>query len=292
MQLMEQVKLTEQINSMKYEELYRYGVQQLKCAAIEEADLDARLLLEDVCHTNRNDLLVHGMNEVSEEQKGSYVNHIERRCAHTPLQYIIGYQEFMGLRFKVTSNVLIPRQDTETLVEEVLRYLHDGMRILDVCTGSGCILLSLLHYSNNCVGTGTDLSENALAVAKENATALGMEAIFLQGDLFENISEKYDIIVSNPPYIPSEVIPTLMEEVKFHDPLMALDGGQDGLSFYKKITSQAGAYLYHGGRLFFEIGWNQAEDVSQYMKDAGFNEVVVYRDLGGLDRVVSGIYGG
>ena len=195
----------------------------------------------------------------------------------------------MGLRFKVTKDVLIPRQDTETLVEEVMRGLHDGFHILDLCTGSGCILLSLLHYSNHCAGTGSDVSEAALKVAEENARALGQKAEFVRSDLFENISGEYEVIVCNPPYIPTGEIPGLMEEVREHDPRSALDGGEDGLCFYKKIIAQAGDYLTPGGRLYFEIGCSQAEAVSGLMKAAGYREVNVCRDLSGLDRVVSGM---
>lgn len=280
------------MSNMEYEVLYRLGTERLKEARIEEAALDARLLLEEVCGTDRNYLLVHGNEPVTEDQYDCYVNYIERRSHHIPLQHILGYQEFMGLHFAVTQDVLIPRQDTETLVEEVMRNLHDGMHILDMCTGSGCILLSLLKYSNDCVGVGVDLSEKALTVAKENARALGLNAEFIQSDLFENVSGKYEIIVSNPPYIPSRVIPTLMEEVREHDPWMALDGKEDGLYFYREIIRQAGEYLYPGGMLFFEIGCEQAADVSRYMKEAGYREVAVCKDLSGLDRVVSGIYGG
>ena len=277
---------------MEYEALYRMGVEKLKAAQITEAELDARLLLEAVCGTTRNDLLVHGNKPVTEQQYKCYVNFIEKRRCHIPLQHILGYQEFMGLTFQVSKDVLIPRQDTETLVEEVLRNLHDGMRILDMCTGSGCILLSLLKYSNDCVGVGCDLSEKALGIAQENARQLGIEAEFIQSNLFEKVSGKFEMIVSNPPYIPSNVIPTLMAEVREYDPLMALDGGEDGLLFYREIIRDAGTYLYPGGMLFFEIGCEQATDVSRYMEEAGYKEVAVCKDLSGLDRVVSGIYGG
>ncbi len=277
---------------MEYAALYRMGVERLAAAGIEEAKLDARLLLEELCGTDRNDLLVHGDRPVTEQQENSYVNYIELRSRHIPLQHITGYQEFMGLRFKVTPDVLIPRQDTETLVEEVLKNLHDGMRILDLCTGSGCILLSLLRYSNDCVGVGADLSKKALAVAEENAGSLGLTAEFVQGDLFEPVTGKFEIIVSNPPYIPSNVIPTLMEEVREHDPLMALDGKEDGLFFYREIIGQAGEYLYPGGMLFLEIGCEQAGAVTELMKNAGYRDVTVCKDLAGLDRVVSGRYGG
>lgn len=277
---------------MEYAALYRMGVERLAAAGIEEAKLDARLLLEELCGTDRNDLLVHGDRPVTEQQEKSYVNQIELRSRHIPLQHIMGYQEFMGLRFKVTPDVLIPRQDTETLVEEVLKNLHDGMRILDLCTGSGCILLSLLRYSNDCVGVGADLSKKALAVAEENAGALELMAEFVQGDLFEPVTGKFEIIVSNPPYIPSNVIPTLMEEVREHDPLMALDGKEDGLYFYREITGKASEYLYPGGMLFLEIGCEQAGAVTELMKNAGYRDVTVCKDLAGLDRVVSGRYGG
>lgn len=273
---------------MEYQEIYRWGVSQLEEAGIEEAALDARLLLEEVCDTDRNYLLVHGREQIEEDKYHEYADCISRRKAHEPLQQIIGYQEFMGLDFKVTKDVLIPRQDTETLVEEVMRYLHDGMHILDMCTGSGCILLSLLKYSNDCVGTGCDISEKALTVARENAEALSLEAAFVQSDLFENISGKYDFIVSNPPYIPTGVIPALMEEVKDYEPMTALDGREDGLYFYKKIMEKAENFLYSGGMLFFEIGCEQAEAVSSLMKEAGFKEVTVCKDLAGLDRVVHG----
>lgn len=277
---------------MEYAALYRMGVERLAAAGIEEAKLDARLLLEELCGTDRNDLLVHGDRPVTEQQENSYVNYIELRSRHIPLQHITGYQEFMGLRFKVTPDVLIPRQDTETLVEEVLKNLHDGMRILDLCTGSGCILLSLLRYSNDCVGIGADLSKKALKVAEENAGSLGLTAEFVQGDLFEPVTGKFEIIVSNPPYIPSNVIPTLMEEVREHDPLMALDGKEDGLYFYREITGKASEYLYPGGMLFLEIGCEQAGAVTELMKNAGYRDVTVCKDLAGHDRVVSGRYGG
>ena len=273
---------------MQYQKLYRMGKDRLTEAKIPEAELDARLLLEEVCGTDRNDLLVHGDKEIPPEQCDRYVEYIQRRQKREPLQQITGYQEFMGLRFKVTPDVLIPRQDTEILVEEVMRYVHDGMHILDMCTGSGCILLSLLKYSNDCEGTGCDISEPALKVAEENAEMLSLNASFVQSNLFENISGKYEFIVSNPPYIPTGVIPTLMEEVRDHEPVSALDGREDGLYFYREIVEKAGEFLYPGGMLFFEIGYDQAEKVSSLMREAGYQEVTVCKDLAGLDRVVYG----
>ncbi len=274
---------------MKYKELYDFGALALMEAGIAEASLDARLLLEFVCHTNRNDLLVHGDKEVLKKEQDIYVNYIERRKAHEPLQHITGEQEFMGLVFEVSGNVLVPRQDTEVLVEETMRYLHDGMSILDMCTGSGCILLSLLKYSNGCKGVGADISPEAVAVAKRNAENLQIsEVSFVESDLFESVEGRYDIIVSNPPYISTGEISGLMEEVKAHEPLLALDGGEDGLFFYRKIIEKAPEHLNGGGYLFFEIGYDQAEAVTDEMKKAGYKEISVVKDYAGLDRIVYG----
>ncbi len=275
---------------MEYKKLFEWGQAKLQNAGIKEATLDARLLLEFVCGTDRNTLLVHGERPVAEEEQRRYEEYIGKRESRIPLQYITGEQEFMGLPFMVNENVLIPRQDTETLTEEALRNLHDRMSVLDMCTGSGCILLSLLNYTNDCVGVGVDISEKALAVAEENNRRLGKNAVFLQSNLFENVEGKFDVIVSNPPYIPSEVIPTLMEEVKTYEPMSALDGKEDGLYFYREIVKKAGEHLNRGGRLLFEIGCEQAEDVSKLLVDAGYKDVQVIKDLAGLDRVVAGSY--
>lgn len=277
---------------MNYRKLYETGKDRLEKAGIQEAALDARLLLEEVCRTDRNTLLVHGDRAVTEEEETQFRIFIDRRSTHEPLQQITGWQEFMGLRFSVTEDVLVPRQDTETLVEEVMRYLRDGMEILDVCTGSGCILLSLLRYSNGCRGVGCDISEKALAVAGQNAKELGISAQFIQSDLFESIEGRFEYIVSNPPYIRKDMIPTLMEEVRDHEPLIALDGGEDGLDFYRKITREATEHLYSGGMLFFEIGYDQGEAVKLLMEEEGYEEVTVSQDLAGLDRVVYGTFNG
>ena len=281
---------------MKYRECFEKGKGALADAGIEEAALDARLLLEHICGTDRNTLLVHGDRTVSPEEEKQYLDAVERRSRRIPLQQITGQQEFMGLPFWVNSNVLIPRQDTEVLVEEVLKHTHDGMRILDMCTGSGCILISILHYSNDCEGLGVDISSPALEVAEENAERLlsgrtGVSARFLQSDLFEAVDGKYDILVSNPPYIRSAVVDTLMPEVKDYEPRIALDGEEDGLVFYRRILSDCKKNLKKGGMLFFEIGYDQAEAVKGMMEQAGFLEVTVKKDFGGLDRVVFGTLG-
>ena len=273
---------------MNYTEAFLMGMQKLKEAEIGEAQLDARLLLEEVCGTDHNTLLCHGDREVSEAEEEQYRKALEQRAVHVPLQHLLGYQDFMGLRFQVNEHVLIPRQDTEILVEEAMRYLHDGMRILDLCTGSGCILLSLLHYSNDCEGTGVDISKEALQVAALNAELLGIKADFLKSDLYEKVTGKFDLLVSNPPYIERKVIPTLMEEVREYDPYIALDGGEDGLDFYRRIIGGAQDYLKRGGQILMEIGSGQAKAVSELLREAGFKEIDVCRDFAGLDRVVSG----
>lgn len=280
---------------MTYRECYEQGCRTLQAAGIEEAALDARLLLEAVCGTDRNDLLVHGEQPVAPEAEEKYLNWIRQRAEHIPLQQLTGEQGFMGLTFSVNEHVLIPRQDTEILVEEVLKELHDGMRVLDMCTGSGCILLSLLHYSNDCEGLGVDLSAEALEVAGRNVLKVltpgkAEHAHFLQSDLFEKVEGKFEIIVSNPPYIASAEVEKLMPEVRDHEPRMALDGTEDGLYFYRRIIEEAGKHLVSSGMLFFEIGYDQGQAVSELMRTEGYCDVQVVQDYAGLDRVVFGTY--
>ena len=273
---------------MNRKEAYEFGIEKLTEAGIEEARSDTLLLLDGICHLTRNDILLHGEEVLEDNLVQAFMEALSKRCERIPVQYITGVQNFMGLDFMVNEHVLIPRFDTEILVEEVMRQLHDGFSILDMCTGSGCILLSLLHYSNDCVGVGVDVSDGALAVAKQNCEKLGLSASFILSDLFTNVSGKYDIIVSNPPYIRSDVIPTLMEEVKGHEPVLALDGMEDGLYFYRKIIEGSSQYLNGGGMLFFEIGYDQGEDVSRLMEESGYKDVQVKKDYAGLDRVVFG----
>ena len=281
--------------NLTYRELYNEGNSALSMALEEEreAQLDARLLLEHVCGTSLQTLLLDGERPVTDNEAELYRRLLKRRCSREPLAYILGKWDFMGLEFGVSSDVLIPEQDTENLVEEVMREVCDGDRILDLCTGSGCILLSLLNYSNGSTGVGTDLSEGAIAIAKENALKLGLSerCDWKAGDLFEAVDpgEKFDIIVSNPPYIRSETIGELAPEVRIHEPRMALDGGDDGLYFYKRIIPEAADYLRTGGMLFLEIGYDQAEQVGALMKDAGYYEVRTIKDYGGNDRIVCGI---
>ena len=270
--------------------LYRDGTICLEKAGIADAKLDAWYLLEYETKISRAMFLADPDKEVEKDKAEHYRKDIETRAQRIPLQHITGEQEFMGLDFKVNEHVLIPRQDTEILIEEVLKEAggKKGLCILDMCTGSGCILLSLLTHLKEAEGTGADLSKEALKVAERNGKDLGISAQWINSDLFELVSGKYDILVSNPPYIQTEVIEGLMEEVKFHEPRMALDGREDGLYFYRRITRQAGNYLNPQGILAFEIGYDQGEAVAQLMKEQGYTEVKVIQDLAGLDRVVIG----
>ena len=266
---------------MQYREAYEAGKAVL--AGTPEAELDARLLLEGVCGTSLKDLLAYPDREVREEEYAIYTEYLRSRAERVPVAYILGRQEFMGRDFEVTPDVLIPNQDTEHVVEEALKGLTaGGIRILDLCTGSGCILLSLLQYSTDTTGIGTDISGEALEVAARNAERLGLSerCRFLQGDLFAALEDRggdgcekdrlFDLIISNPPYIPYG----------------ALDGGEDGLVFYRRIAADAGKWLKPGGKLFLEIGDGQAEEVMRILEEAGFAETGSYKDYNGRDRVV------
>ena len=275
---------------MTLREAYEYGQEQLKKERIEDADLDAWYLLEHVTGITRAKYFMDMNRVLAEDAEARYCECVAMRARHIPLQHITGVQEFMGLEFCVNEHVLVPRQDTEVLVESVLEVLKPGMNVLDMCTGSGCILISLMKLGGQVSGAGVDISGEALQVACQNAEKLGVETRFLHSDLFTEVEEKYDVIVSNPPYIRTAVIEELKEEVKFHDPFLALDGKEDGLYFYRNIIEEASDYLKPRGRLYFEIGHDQGEDVSRLMREAGFSDVTVKKDLAGLDRVVFGVY--
>lgn len=275
---------------MTLKEAYEFGQRQLKNAKIDDAVLDAWYLLEFVTGVSRAMYFLDMNKALSGEEEKKYCEYVEIRANHIPLQHITGVQEFMGLEFCVNEHVLVPRQDTEVLVESVLEILQPGMDVLDMCTGSGCILISLLKMQDGIGGTGADISKEALKVAHENANNHSVEVQLIHSDLFAEVEGKYDVIVSNPPYIRTAVIEELKEEVKFHDPFLALDGKEDGLYFYRKIIAESPKFLKENGKLYFEIGHDQGDDVSRLMKDAGFTDVTVKKDLTGLDRVVFGVY--
>lgn len=274
---------------MTYKQLLDAGTKMLEAANISNASTDAWILMQFVFKISRLDYLMNPCLEADPEGESLYKQHIFTRTKHYPLQYITNEQNFMGLDFYVDEHVLIPRQDTEVLVEIVLGYVKDEMSVLDMCTGSGCIITTLSANRRLSRAVGVDLSEDAIKVAERNACYHRQDKIeFVHSDLFENVQGTFDVIVSNPPYIPSEEIDGLMTEVCHHEPRMALDGSSDGLLFYRKIIEEAPLYLNEDGMLFFEIGWNQAEDIGKLMKNAGFAGVTVKQDLAGLDRVVFG----
>ncbi len=356
---------------MTYREVYNKGVEQLKAAGVAEAELDARLMLEFVCHTDRNYMLTYGDERVTNELEEIYVNYIQERCKRIPMQYILNEAEFMGLSFYVNQDVLIPRQDTECLVEEAMKEVHDGMSVLDMCAGSGCIIISLMKYKNDIRGVAVDISDKALGVARHNSLTHGVteQLRLVESDLFQNGEEirralsfltegdglettsraklsgesevrdisglvngseirdisglvngsevrdisglvngsekqgmtnspnksegqddRFDCIISNPPYIKSDIIDKLAPEVKDNEPLIALDGTADGLYFYREIAKEAPNFLVSGGMLFFEIGFDQGTDVMNILIEHGYTDVKVTKDLAGLDRVVSARY--
>lgn len=274
---------------MTYREAIVSGEKILQDAGIVDARNDAWLLLAMACKIDHTYYYVHMDEEMPEEMQHEFEVLIKKRAERVPLQYITGEQEFMGMTFHVNSNVLIPRQDTETLVEEALKVAKPGMKVLDMCTGSGCVLLSILKNVHGMEGCGYDISKQAINVAKENAKLNNVSAIFERSNLFEDVpEEKFDMIVSNPPYIRSEEIPLLMPEVSEFEPHEALDGREDGLYFYRKIIEQSSDYLTENGYLLFEIGYDQGDAVSSMMREAGFREVAVIKDLAKNDRVVRG----
>ena len=275
---------------MTLREAWKFGKDRLTEAQVPDADLDAWYLLEWCTGVNRSHYLAWPEEAISPEQEEQYRQTLNQRERRIPLQQITGEQEFMGLSFYVNEHVLIPRQDTEVLVEETAKFLKDGMSFLDLCTGSGCILLSLLHLRAGAEGTGADLSPEALKVAAQNRERLGVKAELIESDLFDKIEGAFDVIVSNPPYIKREEIETLMDEVRLHEPYMALDDHEDGLYFYRKIAEEAPKHLRAGGGLFLEIGWDQGGSVSELLREQGFSDVKVVKDLAGLDRVVEGYY--
>ena len=269
--------------------------EKLRQAGIEEYKNDAWLLFEYVFQIDRTHYFLQMNEEIGAEEKmryEQYKNVVDRRCCRIPLQHIIGNQIFMGIDFEVNEHVLIPRQDTEILVEQALTICNDSnkdyMEILDMCTGSGCIAISMKMLAKKQITvTAADISEQALQVAERNAKKNHCEIVFVHSDLFEKLKDKtFDMIISNPPYIRSSVISSLMKEVRLYEPMLALDGDEDGLKFYREITMEAEKYLNPGGCILYEIGYDQAEEVSRILEQRGFSSVHTVKDLAGLDRVV------
>ena len=259
---------------------------------IDNYMFEAHLIVRSVLKVSPMDLVLSHKTEVPDDDIALVRSYVKRRLLGEPLQYILGEWEFMGLEFYVEKDVLIPRSDTEILVETVLKYLKsNGATILDIGCGSGAIGISLAHLNERVYLRGIDISDSALALSKKNAEKLCVEerAVFQKKDILSDIPNgKYDVIVSNPPYIRTDVIPTLMTDVKDFEPSLALDGGEDGLKFYRRISEIAPKILNKGGLLAFEIGFDQGDEVSSLM-EKDFRDISVIKDLSGNDRVVSGI---
>ena len=283
---------------MKISELYAWGREQLIRAGFDPLDAadDNRFLFSGIFHLDPM-VPAHQRDDANPEKRAAYEAAIEQRRLRRPVAYILGEWEFMGLPFETVPGVLIPRPDTEILTEAAIGYAklqipsEGHYRILDLCTGSGCIAISLyrfLSYRGEAEITATDLSEDALAVARRNAALNRARIDFRKGDLWEAAEGTYDLIVSNPPYIPEEVIDTLQADVKYYEPRMALSGGRDGLMFYQRIVDEAASYLCSQGMLMLEIGEDQAEAVQElFQADSASWECNVIKDYGGRDRVIT-----
>ena len=274
---------------MTLREILTEGEKKLASAGVPEAKLNAWYLFAHCFSITKSMFFLRADEEIQENDCVHYRELLEKRSRRIPLEHLTGETEFMGLPFLVNANVLIPRQDTECLVEEVLKYC-DGADVLDLCTGSGCIGISLAKLGHCKSVTLTDISVEALVTAKKNAQKNEVTVQIVESDLFRSLQGTFDVIVSNPPYIRSGEIPKLMPEVREYEPLQALYGSEDGLSFYKSIIQEISTFLTSGGRVFFEIGAEQGEAVSQLMHEAGFRNVEVKQDLAGLDRIVCGQY--
>lgn len=256
---------------------------------IDTFSLDAQLIVMKVMDISKIKLLTYPELEVSNAQYLAIKKLADERMTYKPMQYILGECEFMGLDFYVNEHTLIPRGDTEILVETAIATIKDSgfNSVLDIGTGSGAIAVSIAKYTDTDV-TAVDISGDALDIAKKNSDRHRANVKFVKSDLFDNVEGKFDVIVSNPPYIETEVIDSLEPQVKDFEPITALDGGKDGLFFYEKIVQNCHKYLHTGGYLMFEIGYNQAEAVSSIMENADFSEIEVKKDLAGLDRLVIG----
>lgn len=278
---------------LTYRQMCHNGAAILADAGITDAEYDSFALLEYITGMDRTAYILNGSKSVPEDIAERYDTVIDRRSSHIPLQHITGQAWFYGRGFNVNSDVLVPRQDTEVLVSEALKVINAKDSVLDMCTGSGCIIITLALEKKLGRALGADISEAALKVASGNREKLGADDVtFVKSNIFSDINvnddELFDVIVSNPPYIATGEIETLTEEVRIHDPYIALDGLEDGLYFYREITQQSMNYIKSGGWLLYEIGCTQAHDVSDIMSEYGYSNIKVIKDLAGLDRVVMG----
>ncbi|MGP1441983.1 MAG: peptide chain release factor N(5)-glutamine methyltransferase [Anaerovoracaceae bacterium] len=280
-------------------EILDVGIKRLKQANIADAAIDAERLLMYLMNENRTFIYLHRNDGTDENHADAYFELIDRRAEGEPLQYIVGEQEFMGLSFNVNEAVLIPRQDTETLVETALSFAKNkkgSISILDMCCGSGAIAISMAYFLPKSKLTACDISEAALNVARSNAKKNGVEKKinFIESDLYmpvqkkKPMKDKFDMILCNPPYIPSDVIPTLQREIKDHEPVAALDGGEDGLDFYRKMVTDSAVHLKKGGYILFEIGHDQADEVTALLEEEGcYKDIFTHKDMARSDRVIT-----
>lgn len=296
--------------SLPLKELIEIGAKQLKDAGVTDAEIDAKELYCYMQGIDRVGLMLRWQEILQDNQCEAYFDLIAKRASRIPLQHIIGRQEFMGLPFEVDENVLIPRQDTETMVEDAIELLSKGTLrgteyasglkkncdILDLCCGSGAIGISLAKNCSKAHVTCVDISEAALKIAASNAKLNECKSVkFVQSDMFDGLKsrlgkKKYNLIISNPPYIQTDVIEGLEPEVRDHEPMIALDGGADGLDFYKKIVAEADEHLKKGGVLMLEIGFDQKDAVKNLLKDSGkYERVIGLSDLTGKDRIVCAV---
>lgn len=285
--------------TMTWQALMKEELERLRQADIPEADSDIRLLAMDVAGCTYSTLILRMAEEVTEEQAQRLHAYVTERMTHKPCQYILGTQEFMGYEFATAEEVLIPRPETELLVEEACRIAEnwkdtlDGRkrRVLDLCCGSGCIGISFskLRHGRDLVELA-DISDAAIALTKKNRERLQADCAVIQTDLFMQIEGKYDMIVSNPPYIRTDEIPKLMAEVRDFEPHLALDGKADGLYFYDRIIREAREYLYEDGYILFEIGQDQLDAVRGLLVENGYTDIKGIKDYAGLDRIVTARY--
>ena len=277
---------------MTYRKALEEAFRRLQAAGVPEPEIDAWYLLAQAAELSRARYYQIQEEEMPVALRETYVLLANRRAERIPLQHIAGTADFMGFSFRVGPQVLVPRFDTETLVEAVLDFgKKEGreLSLLDMCTGSGCIAVSLMKLGDFQPVTAVDLSPEALALARENAELNDCRIRFLEGDLFQPVTgERFDVLVSNPPYIPTGEIAGLMPEVRDHDPWIALDGKEDGLYFYRRLAQEGKSYLQAGGRVFYEIGYDQGPAVTAILNKEGYQNIRVIPDMAGNARVVTG----
>ena len=274
---------------MTYGEILSFGKDYLESSHITDFESDAWLLFSYCVNMNRAKYIMKMKDDAPDCIRQAYEVLLSKRSKGVPVQYLLGTQSFFGYDFFVNENVLIPRADTEVLVNEALKLAGLNAKVLDLCTGSGCIAVTVKLERNDLKVSASDISEGALSIARLNADYNNADVTFYQGDLFDAINEKFDVIISNPPYIETEEIEKLESNVKDFEPRTALDGGITGLDFYERIFKEAGDYLSEHGVVAVEIGYNQGEAVSDIAGRNGFGNIRVIKDLGGLDRVVTAV---